>query len=75
VKRPFTLVCPGTVENGASRALPDRDTTPHWVSHSTTGWMTEGIFAESLEHLRQHIRDGEQLRLLVDSYAAHERIT
>jgi hypothetical protein len=47
------------------------DIAPHWMSHSTNGCMTEEIFAESLEHLRQHTRDGQDLHPLVDSYAAH----
>jgi hypothetical protein len=47
------------------------DVTPHWVSHSTNGWMAKKILEQYIGLLRQYYPDGPELYLMLDSNSAH----
>jgi hypothetical protein len=58
-------------KNGEIERSQIGDVTPHWVSHSTSGWMMEEVFEQYLGLLRHYYLDGSELYLMLDSNSAH----
>jgi hypothetical protein len=66
---PLFILARGKTERAERSQIGD--VAPNWVSHSLTGWMTELIFEDSLQHLRSHYPDRHELHVLLDCYNAH----
>ena len=70
-KIPLMFVATGTTERCENGQLGD--VHPHWHVHSESGWVTEEVFLQYLQLLREHFGgvDGKKLYLILDVYPSH----
>jgi hypothetical protein len=46
--------------------------SPHLISHSPSGWMTEDLMLHYLRHLVYEFTEGQPCGLILDGYSAHK---
>ena len=67
-KLPMMIIAAGKTHRVEESQLGD--IFPHWPAHSESGWTTEEVFVQYLQHIADYFNN-EEVHLLLDVYAAH----
>ena len=67
-KLPMMLIASGKTPRVEESQLGD--ISPHWPAHSVSGWTTEDVFLQYLNHLSEYFNN-EEVHLILDVYTAH----
>ena len=68
-KLPLFFVAQGKTEQVEETQIGD--VSYHWKTHSESGWVTEDVFSQYLNHIRQYFDDMEKIYLILDVFPAH----
>ena len=67
-KLPMMIITSGKTNRVEESQLGD--IYPHWASHSESGWTTEDVFGQYLQHISDYFHN-EEIHLILDVYTAH----